>query len=256
CVVALTNEPEGNYVYDRIPVWIFGEYDTDNYSDGNSEPYAPEGYYLNSRTNAAGLFKFYSYLNAMPLEKIGGISRIGDGLYQLKHDETAIILGSKTYSDGGSGFDLGTSELMYEKMYIPKLCALTAFFMLAAASVFILLIKLKMKRANKLRHYTGIGIITADQTAKIVSVISVVVLAAFAAREETYGLPKAMGVSIGIVQIVCMAICAVAALVSAYALLAKKPAKPDKLRYILDIAGNALTIFVIAYFEMFKFWGC
>lgn len=255
-VVALTSEPEGNYVFDRIPVWIFGEFDTDKYSGGNSEPYAPKGYYLSSRSNAAGLLKFSSYLDATPMDKIDGISRIGDGLYLLKQGETAIVLGGKTYSDGGSGFNLGTSELMYAKMYIPKLCALTAYFVLAAASVFILLVKLKMKRANKLRHYTGIGIITADQTAKIASVISAFVLIAFAGRENAYGLPKAVGASMGIVQIVCVAICALAALVSAYALLAKKPAKPDKLRYILDIAGNALTVFVIAYFEMYKFWGC
>lgn len=255
-IAALTNEIEGNYIYDKIPEWIFGNLSPNKYSDGNDEPCKLEGYYLSSRSNNSGLLKFYSYLTAVPAEKIEGISHIGGNLYQFSDSGTAMLLGGKTYSDGGKGLDLGTSEFMPEKMYILKLCALTAFFMLAAASVFILLIKLKMKRANKLEHYTGIGIITAGQAAKIASVAAVVALTSFAAREKTYGLPKAVGVSAGIVQIICMILCILAALVSAYALLAKKPAKPDKLRYIFNIAGNALTVFVIAYFEMYKFWGC
>ncbi|MBD5145288.1 MAG: beta-lactamase family protein [Ruminococcus sp.] len=255
-VVALTNEPEGNYVYNELPAWIFGKLSPDKYSDGNNEPCMLDGYYLLSRSNASGLLKFYSYLTAVSAENLEGISRIGDDLYQLSGGETAMLIGGKTYSDGSMGLSLGTSELISEKMYTLKLCALTAFFMTAAASVFILLIKIKMKRANKLQHYTGIGIITAGQASKIISVAAVVVLTSFAAREETYGLPKAVGASAGIVQTVCMAVCVLAAVVSVYVLLAKKPAKLNRLRYIFNIAGNALTVFVIAYFEMYKFWGC
>lgn len=255
-VAALTNETAGNYVYNEMPAWIFGKLSPDKYSDGKVEPCRLEGYYFLSRSNASGLLKFYSYLTAVPAENLDGLSRIGDGLYQLSNGETAMLMGGKTYSDGSSGLSLGTSELIPEKMYAVKLCALTAFFMTAAASVFILLIKLKMKKANKLRHYTGIGIITAGQAAKIISVAAAVVLTSFAAREGSYGLPKAVGVPIGIVQIVCMAVCAIAAFVSLYALLAKKPEKLNKFRYIFNIAGNALTVFVIAYFEMYKFWGC
>lgn len=255
-VVALTNEPEGNYVYNEIPAWIFGKLSTDKYSDGNNEPCRLDGYYLNSRSNASGLLKFYSYLTAVPAKKIEGISRIGDSLYQLSDGKNAVLIGAKTYSDGGNGLNLGASELIPEKMYIIKLCALTAFFMLAAASVFILLIKLKMKRANRLRHYSGIGVITAGQAAKIVSAAAAVTLVSFAAMEETYGLPKAVGISAGIVQIICMTVCAAAVLVSVYALIAEKPAKLNKFRYIFNITGNALTVFVIAYFEMYKFRGC
>lgn len=252
-VVALTNEPEGNNIYTAIPAWIFGKLSPDKYSDGNGEPYRLEGYYLNSRSRASGLLKFYLYLTAVPAKNLEGISLIGDDLYQFSSGYTTMLIGGKTYSDGSRSLNLGTSELIPEKMYTVKLCALTAYFMLAAASVFILLIKLKMKRANKLRHYTGIGVITAGQAAKIASVTAVVVLTSFASMEETYGLTKTIGVSMGIVQIVCMAVCVIAALVSVYALTAKKP---DKLRYILNIAGNALTVFVIVYFEMYKFWGC
>lgn len=255
-VVALTNEPEGNSIYNGIPAWIFGKLSPDKYSDGNGEPCSFNGCYLNSRSRASGLLKFYSYLSAVPAENLEGISLIGDGLYQLSDGETAMLMGGKTYSDGSMGLSLGASEFIPEKMYTAKLCALTAFFMTAAASVFILLIKLKMKKANKLQHYTGIGIITAGQAAKIVSVAAVVVLTSFAAMEETYGLPKAIGASIGIVQIICMAVCVLAALASVYALLAKKPVKQDKLRYVLNITGNALTVFVIAYFEMYNFFGC
>lgn len=255
-IVALTNETEGNYVYNEMPSWIFGKLSPDKYSDGNDEPCRLDGYYLLSRSNASGLLKFYSYLTAVPAENLEGLSRIGDDLYQFSDGETAMLIGGKTYSDGSIGLSLGTSELIPQKMYTLKLCALTAFFMTAAASVFILLIKLKMKRANKLRNYTGIGIITAGQAAKIMSVAAVVVLTSFAAKEETYGFPKAVGVSAGVIQIVCMVLCVLAAIVSIYALLAKNSARLDKFRYIFNIAGNALTILVIAYFDMYKFCGC
>lgn len=255
-VVALTNETEGNYVYNEMPSWIFGKLSPDKYSDGNDEPCRLDGYYLLSRSNASGLLKFYSYLTAVPAENLEGLSRIGDDLYQLSDGETAMLIGGKTYSDGSMGLSLGTPELIPQKMYTLKLCALTAFFMTAAASVFILLIKLKMKRANKLRNYTGIGIITAGQVSKIMSVAAVVVLTSFAAKEETYGFPKAVGVSAGVIQIVCMVLCVLAAIVSIYALLAKNSTGLDKFRYIFNIAGNALTVLVIAYFDMYKFWGC
>lgn len=255
-IAALTNEIEGNYIYDSIPQWIFGTLSPDKYSDGNGEPCRLEGYYLSSRSNASGLLKYFSFLTAVPGKNFEGISRTDGSLYQLNGSGTTFIFGGKTYSDGGKGLYLGSYELIPEKMYILKLCALAVFFMSAAASVFILLIKLKMKRANKLRHYTGISIITAGQAAKTASLTTIVLLTSFAARENTYGLPKALGFSVGIVQLVCMALCALAALVSVYALLAKKPAKADKFRYAFNIAGNAATVFVIAYFEMYKFWGC
>lgn len=255
-VVFLTNEPAGNEIYNYTLRWIFGRLTSDKYSDGNDEPCTLKGYYLISRSNAAGILKFYSYLTAMPAGKIEGIVYMGNDLYQLNDGIEVMLIGGKTYSDGGRGFNLGASELMLDKMYILKLCALTTFFILAVISVFILLIKLKMKRVNKLQHYTGIGIITAGQIAKIVSVVSVVVLTSFAVKAGNYGLPETIGVSVGIVQIICMILCLLAALVSVYALLTKKPAKLNKLRYIFNIAGNALTVFVIAYFEMYKFWGC
>lgn len=153
-------------------------------------------------------------------------------------------------------FSENDANIAFGELCIIKLCALTALFMTAAASVFILLIKLKMKRANKLRNYTGIGIITAGQAAKIMSVAAVVVLTSFAAKEETYGFPKAVGVSAGVIQIVCMVLCVLAAIFSVYALLAKNSTGLDKFRYIFNIAGNALTVLVIAYFDIYKFWGC
>lgn len=51
-------------------------------------------------------------------------------------------------------------------------------------------------------------------------------------------------------------LCVLAAIVSIYALLAKNSTGLDKFRYIFNIAGNALTVLVIAYFDIYKFWGC
>ena len=255
-VVVLTNEPAGNELYEQIPGWIFGKLTPDRYAQGMNEPYKPDGYYLNSRSNVAGLFKFYTYLTAIPGENLEGISRIGNELYQLSNGEATALMGGRAYSGGARGFQLGSAELMPEKMYVLKLCLLITFFMLSVISVFIILIKLKMKRAGRWQHNTGMGMLTMGQIAKIVSALSVFVLTTFAAREGDYGLPKTMGVSIGILQIICMILCALAMFTSFYVLIARKPAKLNKLRYIFNIAGNAVTVFVIAYFEMYRFWGC
>lgn len=257
-LVILTNEPAGNYVYSVLPSLIFEEFrERIKYMSmlSKGETVVLDGYYTLSQSNNAGLMKFYSFLNTVPGEAVPNIYRIDGKLYQLDSYGTPAPIIEKTYRDGGTGLVIGSAELIREKMYVPKLCVLTVYFMLAAGAFFILLVKLKMKKAGKLRGYTGIAVITAGQAAKVVSVIFLMVSASFAFT-EIYGLPKAVGVSAGVVQIICIALYAAAALISAYALAAKKPSGLGKLRYGLGIVCNAAAVFAAVYFEMYKFWGC
>lgn len=257
-LVVLTNEPAGNYVFSVLPSLIFESLSErikymSMLSEG--ETIVLDGYYTLSQSNSAGLMKFYSFLSTAPGDAVPNIYRIDGKLYQLDDYGTPAPIIEKTYRDGGTGLVIGSAELIREKMYVPKLCVLTAYFMIAAGAFFVLLVKLKMKKAGKLQGYTGIGIITAGQAAKAVSVIFLIVSASFAFT-ESYGLPKAVGVSAGIGQIVCIALYAAAAVVSVYALAAKKPSRLGKLRYGLNIICNAAAVFAAVYFEMYKFWGC
>lgn len=258
-LVILTNEPAGNYVYSTLPSLIFESFrERIKYmsmlSDGGNVTL--DGYYEMSRANNAGLIKFYSFLNTVPGDALTNIYRIDGKLYQIDKFGTALPLVEMTYRDGGTGIVVGSATIIREKLYIPKLCVLTAYFMTAAGAFFILLVKLKMKKAGKLRGYTGIGIITAGQAAKVVSVIFLMVSASFFFVEDNYGLTKAAGVTAGIAQIICIALYAAAAVVSVYALAAKKPNRLGKLRYGLNIVCNAAAVFAAVCFEMYKFWGC
>lgn len=259
-LVVLTNEPAGNYIYSVLPPLIFEDFrERIKYMSmlSEEEPVILDGYYIEAALNRGGLMKFLSCLNTASGEDIPNIYRIDGRLYQISEQGTAVLLEEKTYSDGGTGLVVGgAAEFIREKLYIPKLCALTAYFMLAAGSFFVLLVKLKMKRAGKLQSCTGIWLITAGQAASVVSVIFLIVSASFAVMEEYYGLPKAVGVSAGIAQTLCIALYAAAAAASVYASAAKKLCRLDRLRYGLDTVCNAAALFIAVYFEMYKFRGC
>lgn len=253
--VIMTNNTDREYVYTSLPSWLFGELDPDKYASV-SEDCGFKGHYTMSRPYHSGLLSFYQCMNDTDMDTIAGARRIGDGLYQISSGETAMIFGEKTLDNGDTGYSLGSADLIRDRQYGLKIVLLALFFILAAASVYLLMIKLKMYRAKMLKPYTGAAVISAGQAAKIVSVLAMIAVIAYASQPLSYGLPKGIGVTAGVTQLVCMGICALAAIVSLYGLIAKKPSKAGKLRYILNIAGNCAAIFVIVYFEMYRFWGC
>lgn len=256
-MVILTNEPAGNEVFSMLPSLIFEDfYERIQYMSmlSEGEPVTLDGYYTNTRGNNAGLLKFTACLNTVPGDDVPNIYRIDGGLYLLDEYGTALPMTEKICQSGGTGLSLGSAEIIREEMYIPKLCALTAYFMLAAGSFFVLLIKLKMKRAGKLRHYTGIAAVTAGQAATVVSVIFLIIAVSYGSMEETYGLPKAVGVAAGIAQIVCIALYTASAAASAYALAAKKPC--SRVRCCVNIVCGGAAAIIAVCFEMYKFWGC
>ena len=63
------------------------------------------------------------------------------------------------------------------------------------------------------------------------------------------------GAVIGIVQMLCVVLCIAAALISVIIMLTKKPKRTAAARYLLDAAGNVLTVSAIVFFEMYCFWG-
>lgn len=257
-MVTLTSNQGGNAAITYLPNMLFEDMrdrrdkNTDLRSRG--EPVTLNGYYINSRGNNAGMLKFYDFLNAVPAADIPSIYRADGKLYQLSDDDSAIVeIKPKTYSDGNSGLSVGQAELVRERAYVPKLCALTAYFLFAVTSVFLLLIKRKMKKAGRLAPYAGSFFINAGQAAKIASVVLMLTAASFALAAENYGMPKAVGVTAGIAQIICTVLYAVSAAASVYGLVKGGTEKASRARYCLNIICNAAAVFVVVLFEIYRF---
>jgi hypothetical protein len=116
----------------------------------------------------------------------------------------------------------------------------------------------KVKAARRGRYsLTAVGAAqTAGQLIKLISAAAAIVLIAYVGREASYGVPKAVGVVDGIVNLVCIAVCAGAATASLIGIVSKKSDKWAKLRGAVNIAANAAVIAAVLYFEMYRFWGC
>lgn len=253
-MVCVTNDPNGNTIMMLLPELVFGTLSPEKYgSRETAEPVSFRGNYLASRDIHAGILKFKSYIGAQNMGNVQKLERIGTNVYQSNDPAGAGVIGSMDYSDGRFGIQLGSMDYIQEKFYTPKLCLFAAYVMAAIAAAYLLRIKHKIKKAGKWQRSTGDGFRTAAQFAKIVSVL----LITFAAAIYTiyYGLPKSLGAVIGIVQMVCIVLCAAAALFSVQGLM-KSPEMRNKLRFACNIAGNAIAAGAIIFFEMYQFWGC
>lgn len=253
-LVTLTNETSVNLVIQEVPEWVFGKCDLEKYSDGKEETRDFDGYYLLSRSQRAGLMKFTSYLEPINAKMYPDLVRLGDGFYTI--EGTGMMLGEGKRSDGTESFVLGAMEIDKDSAYPAEISLLAAYFMIAIGAVCVLLYKLKLVRTGR-GSVTATGSVqTAGQLIKLVSVAAAVVMIAYSGREETYGLPKAVGVGEGVVNIVCAVLCAAAAVASLAVIISKKADKWSRLRSGVNIAANVLVILAIVYFEMYKFWGC
>ena len=252
-LVTLTNETSVNLVIQEVPEWIFGKADYEKYSDGNGGTRSFNGYYLVSRSQRAGLMKFTSFLQPINAKMYPAPERINDGVYLLGG---SMLLGESKRSDGNEGFMLGAMEIDKDNAYPLEISLLAAYFMIAIGAVFILLYKFKLVRAGR-NKVTAVGaMLTASQIIKLLSIVAAVVMIAYSGREETYGLPKVVGTGAGIVNIICIAVCAAAAVASIAGIVSKSSGKWMKAGYGVTIAANALVILAVVYFEMYKFWAC
>ena len=252
-LVTLTNETSVNLVIQEVPEWVFGKADYENYSDGKGETRDFSGYYLVSRSQRAGLMKFTSYLRPINAKMYPDLKRIDDGVYLLGG---SMLLGESKRSDGTEGYMLDAMEIDKDRAYPAEISLLAIYFVIAIGSVFVLLYKFKAVRKGRY-SLTAVGAAqTAGQLIKLLSVAAAVVMIAYAVREESYGLPKAVGVGAGTLNIVCIAVCAAAATASLIGIISNKSNKWAKLRGGVNIAANAAVIAAMLYFEMYRFWDC
>ena len=251
-VVTLTSEADGNALTGIINDWTFGSAHADGITEEDTVPEKLTGYYLDSRRNAAGILNYTSYFGALNGKELDSVERRSDGLYLISDH----LFEKKVYSDGRTGIASGTIEYMQERAFLAKLCLLTAFFMTAAACVFLLLIRRKLRKAGRLGHFPGSRLIAAAQAGKILSAALLIFLFALTVKEDAFGLSTAAGTAVGITHIAVAVLCIIAALAAVYFLIRKKCTRSDIIRYLFCIAGNAVAVISIAYFQMYKFWDC
>ena len=91
---------------------------------------------------------------------------------------------------------------------------------------------------------------TACSAASLVSLIAI--LAVFVFFNNNDGLTDVQLTSLGIIQIICLAVCAVA-FVSAV-LNTMKAGDKKRILYIFSGVSNAICICAILYYQMYRFW--
>lgn len=252
--VVMVNEQEGNQFLNSMSSLVFGMLPADKYSSGTSTKKEFSGYYMQARSTHKGMMKFIPFLSAVPIKRLGEIENIGNGVYQVKFDDgTAILLGTTTFPDGSMAFQQPSSDIFRSEFYVLKLILLAVYVMLAVASVFMLLIRGKLKKHGKLTAYAGSNVMTAGQIARIASVIAWLISFIFY-QKLSGGLPVAISAVIGIVQMICIAVCGISAIISSVSIFSSKNGKSHAVRHLLNTVGCVLPIITIIYFEMYMFW--
>lgn len=254
-LIVMVNEPNGNDFLSYTPALVFGGLSPDKYVSDTVENTKLNGYYLPARSTYRGMLKFIPYLTAVSASSIGDIQNIGNSVYQISNKESAMLLGAKTFPDGNTGIRQPSIDLLHDSFYLVKLCLFTVYVLLAVTAVYLLLIRHKLKKHGKWTAYNGSAIMTAGHIAWLVSVLALFGTYVVYANYQG-GIPVTAGAVLGIVQMLCTAICIISAATSCLYILSQKGEKALTVRYILNTVGCVLSILAILYFEMYRFWGC
>lgn len=250
-LAVMINEPTGNEFLYGTPELVFGKLTAAGYSSGTSQT-TLGGFYTVSRSIYRGLFRFMPYLTALSLDEPA--YDIGNGVYLIGDENGAGLLAGKTYPDGTRSLEYGSMELIRDDGYIAKLALLTLYVVFAAAALYFLRVRRKLKKHGKLRAYAGSAVMTAGNAALVVSVA--VWLASYVVFSAgNGGISFGAGAVIGILQIICAAVCLFSA-VYGIAALAFGRVRTRPYRYVLNAAANITAVAAVVYFEMYMFWGC
>ncbi len=252
-VALMINEPEGNnYIYD-VPSLVFGDLPADKYAGESHVKTTISGYYTPARTIHHGILKFISLFESIPADNLGEFYDIGSNTYQIEDMGTAGLIGENPNTSGSEkALQISSSDLLLSHMYILKLCLLTVYILLAVISVYLLLIRRKLKKSGSAVDYSGSAVIGWSHAAKLLSVIMLLVSYMIFAKNMG-GISTASSAFIGIVQMLCAAVCSAAAMIAAVSLFKAENIK-FSLRYITSAVCNMMTVTAIIYFELYRFW--
>ena len=218
------------------------------------------GLCISARSWRKGPLRFMSMLGIMPVTRISGneysvagmytITRVDEHTFYISDEDMAMAADYRVTSDGTRVIDIGSSGYVTEKGLVAELILMCFYVLCVAVAAILLIIKLIKVIAKKYKSYPGAKIITAAQIAKLVSAgVIVFWLSVFTAQ---YGLYKAQGIIGCIVQMLCLGICAISALVSVKELVT---GEKKKFTYFTNIISNVGFAAAMVVFELIKFWG-
>lgn len=253
-LVVMVNEPNGNAFLSDTPELVFGKLSPDKYVSGTVENAKLNGYYLSARSTYRGMLKLMPYVSAVPSSVLKDAEKIGNGVYRIGDPESAVIIGEKTFPSGKTVLQQPFADLLRDGFYIAKLMLLTTYVLLAVAAVYLLRITRKLKKHNRQVTLKGAAVMTAGQIARLASVAALLVMISIYAGYGG-GLPKAAGAVIGVVQMLCAAVCGASAATSLVSVFSHEKEKAAAVRYVLNTLGCAVFVIAIIYFEMYRFWG-
>lgn len=253
-MVVMVNEPQGNIFLETAGTYCFGEDTPDNHVT-SGEKLKIGGGCLVSRSIYRGMFKFHSYISAYIPPK--ELDSVGDGVYMYKGEgllgDSVMLLGSKRSADGSVSYQQPSIELKTDKLFVLKLCLLTAYVISAIAGYYMLRITIKKKRSGRQTAYAGAAAMTAGQAARSVS--AVMLIAAYVILVGNGGgIGYTASAVIGVTQAVCGVMCAGTAVWALIAMRSKKE-RFKAWRYIAHAAINAVSAAAIVYYEMYVFTG-
>ena len=280
--VMIEQSDTDNHYFNDFSEWCFGTLSPKKFGKG-AESARLSGYYLPSSLPQRGMLRIVGFLSAAKAERFEPLSRIGSGVYQRTYDtetmygqlqesreskrrlidsthfnaedESAMLIGVKTLSDGSTEAVISSpmsSEPVHavrDRFYTAELCILTAYVLLAVASVYLMFMRRKLKKHGRLKKYSGSALLSAGQTSWLVSVLFMFVTYVIFVSGGT--MTFSVSAVIGISQLICTAFCCLAAVAAVIGLVREKS---GKWRYAANMLCNITAIAAVVCFETYNFW--
>ncbi len=260
----LTNQSGSELCYE-IPKLLFGDaLDNPLFTPSEiTEPIDLSGFYVSNRSTPKGIAKITNIINILPVNWVSEneysvigmatITQISDTLFLLSMDSATYPIAVEMNNNGRKIIRFTSSDYIEDPTVPFQIATIILYVISALISLVFLLIKLIRRFQKTTVQYSGAGLITAGQLAKIVSVIMILVL--ILRMMSGWGVDKTEGICIACVQAICLIVCAVTAVSSAVMLFSKRDDKAKNSKYILNVLANIFAVCFSVYFELFRFWG-
>ena len=257
-VVAMVNEPNGNLLLNVPFVYAFGFMEENKYGSPDGTKLDNDCYMLSARSHPQSMMKFSRYLTAVKGSMLGEADGIGRNVYQQvtdsnieKGEKNVGIMGLKEYPDGTKALVSPSVDMVYEDFYLAKLMLFTLYLLMGMGGAYMLLIARKLKKGGRNTKFAGSEVMTLSNAARLVSVV--LLLMAYVRFSNHYGISDGYFAVVGIMQIVCMAVCVIGILSAAVNFV---KGKEKKMLYVLSGVSNCICVGAMVFYQVYRFWDC
>lgn len=248
--------------YESLIGYFFGYPQSESYpADGGALPDI-SGYYVHARGRVPGpgieelisASKFdFETDESISIESIGG------NAYKMTDPESgeiSYIIAVNTLSDGSKTLSMPDMDFRPVSHYYPKLLLLTAYFITAAAAIFMLKIKRRMCIAGRLKFDFSEAVFAAADVMRLLSVALILVRIAFGMDETACAIPDIVTIIHGIGHTLFLIFFIAAAVVSAIKAYRSRKA-PARLAVSLIIClANVISVAAVLAFKLYWFTSC